>query len=94
MKPKRFYFRSTALFGTPLHYGVPVFIGFTVLISGLTANAGDILRGGGGSNATNPATAGAAAAGDLTEGGCARHVAGVGRPMLFSVRASEWNGLC
>jgi len=36
MKPKRFYFHSTALFGTPLRYGAPVFIGFTVLISGLT----------------------------------------------------------
>ncbi len=46
MKPKRFYFRSPAIFGTPLKYGAPVFIGFTVLISGLDARAGDILRGG------------------------------------------------
>ena len=57
MKPKRFYFRSTALFGTPLRCGAPAFVGFTVLISGLTANAGDILRGGGVSN-SNSASAG------------------------------------
>ncbi|MEO8616191.1 MAG: filamentous hemagglutinin N-terminal domain-containing protein, partial [Luteolibacter sp.] len=57
MKPKRFYFRSTALFGRSLRCGAPVFGGFTFLISGLTANAGDILRGGGVSN-SNPATAG------------------------------------
>src|SRR6478735_11261809 len=46
MKPKRFFFRAPAIFGTPLRYGAPVFIGFTVLISGLDAQAGDILRGG------------------------------------------------
>lgn len=46
MKPKRFYFRTTSIFGAPLKVGVPVFIGFTFAISGLTANAGDILRGG------------------------------------------------
>ena len=46
MKPKPIYFRSTALFGTPLRCGVPAFVGFTVLISGLTASAADLLRGG------------------------------------------------
>mgnify|MGYP000217434303 FL=1 len=38
MKPKRFYFRSTALFSVPLRCGAPVFIGFAVFISGLTAD--------------------------------------------------------
>jgi filamentous hemagglutinin len=51
MKPRRHLFRAPAIFGSPLKYGVPVFIGFTFAISGLTANAGDILRGG--SPATN-----------------------------------------
>ncbi|MEI6654650.1 MAG: filamentous hemagglutinin N-terminal domain-containing protein, partial [Verrucomicrobiota bacterium] len=52
MKPKPNYFRSTPIFATSLRCGVPAFVGFTVLISGLTANAGDILRGGrSGSNA-------------------------------------------
>ena len=46
MKPKRFYFRGTALFGVPLHYSAGICLGFSVLISGLTANAGDVLRGG------------------------------------------------
>ncbi|RYD24259.1 MAG: filamentous hemagglutinin N-terminal domain-containing protein [Verrucomicrobiaceae bacterium] len=46
MKPRRFYFRTTSIFGNPLKVGVPVFIGFTFAITGLTANAGDILRGG------------------------------------------------
>ncbi|RYD23498.1 MAG: filamentous hemagglutinin N-terminal domain-containing protein [Verrucomicrobiaceae bacterium] len=46
MKAKRFLFRAPVIFGTPLKVGVPVFIGFTFAISGLTANAGDILRGG------------------------------------------------
>ena len=45
MKPKRFYFRNTRIFGAPLRCGAPAYIGFTVLISGLTAEAGDILRG-------------------------------------------------
>ncbi|MES2658178.1 MAG: filamentous hemagglutinin family protein [Verrucomicrobiota bacterium] len=46
MKAKRFFFRAPTIFGTPLKYGAPVFIGFTVLISGLDAHGGDILRGG------------------------------------------------
>jgi filamentous hemagglutinin len=50
MKPKRFYYRSTPLFGSPIRCGAPVFIGFTFIVSGLTSNGGDILRGGGGSN--------------------------------------------
>jgi filamentous hemagglutinin family protein len=58
MKPKRYYFRNTPIFSSPLHYGAPVFMGFTFLLSGLTAEAGDILRGGGGAN-KNPARAGA-----------------------------------
>jgi len=40
MKPKRWYFPGTSLFGTPLRYGVPVCIGFTVLLTGLTGEAG------------------------------------------------------
>jgi filamentous hemagglutinin len=63
MKPKRFYSRSTSIFSTPLKYGVPIFVGFTVLISGLDAQAGDILRGSGGSSSNKsgrPATSGAA----------------------------------
>jgi filamentous hemagglutinin len=47
MKAKRFLFRAPAIFGIPLKCGVPVFVGFTFAISGLTAEAGDILRGGG-----------------------------------------------
>ena len=53
MKPKRFYFRPTALFSTPLRYGAPAFIGFTVLISGLSSShaaiygAGTVLAGAG-----------------------------------------------
>ena len=43
MKPNRALFHSTQLFGSQLRYGVPV---FAVLIAGVTANAGDILRGG------------------------------------------------
>jgi filamentous hemagglutinin len=46
MKARRFIFRAPTIFGTPLAYGVPVFIGFTVLVTGLTAEGGDILRGG------------------------------------------------
>ncbi|WP_345716024.1 filamentous hemagglutinin N-terminal domain-containing protein, partial [Luteolibacter yonseiensis] len=45
MKPRRHH-RATGLFGTTFKYGVPVFIGFTFAITGLTADAGDILRGG------------------------------------------------
>ncbi|MEY3896642.1 MAG: hypothetical protein RLZZ214_2162 [Verrucomicrobiota bacterium] len=70
MKPKRFYFRSTSLFSAPLRCGAPVFIGFTVLISGLGAEAGDLLRGGaGGSNASGaprPGAAGGASAATAT----------------------------
>ena len=47
MKAKRFLFRAPTIFGIPVKYGVPVFVGFTFAISGLTAEAGDILRGGG-----------------------------------------------
>ena len=46
MKAKRFLFRAPSIFGSQLKYGAPIFIGFTFAISGLTANAGDILRGG------------------------------------------------
>ncbi len=46
MKPKRFYFRSTTIFGLPLHYRAGICLGFSVVIIGLTANAGDVLRGG------------------------------------------------
>jgi filamentous hemagglutinin family protein len=54
MKPKRFFFRSTTLFGAPLRYGAPVFIGFTVLVSGLDVHAGDLLRGGAGGSGAAP----------------------------------------
>ena len=50
MKAKRFIFQAPSIFGTPLKYGAPVFIGFTVVVSGLGARAGDILRGGGSTN--------------------------------------------
>jgi len=46
MKAKRFIFRAPTIFGTPLKYGVPVFVGFSFLVSGLDAHGGDILRGG------------------------------------------------
>jgi filamentous hemagglutinin len=39
MKPKRFYFKGTPLFSTTLRYGAPVFIGFTVLFTGLSSEA-------------------------------------------------------
>lgn len=53
MKPRNF--RATSIISTPLKY-----VGFTVLISGLDAHAGDILRGGaGGSNKPSRAAAGA-----------------------------------
>jgi filamentous hemagglutinin len=54
MKPKRFHFRNTPLFGAALRCGTPVFIGFTVIVSGLDARAGDILRGGGSSKPGAP----------------------------------------
>lgn len=63
MKPRRHVFRAPAIFGTPLKYGAPVFIGFTVIISGLDARAGDILRGG---NAGSNKPGRAAAAGAPT----------------------------
>ncbi len=61
MKPKRFYFRTTSIFGTPLKCGAPLFIGFTVLISGLDAQGGDILRSGGSSALNKPGRAAAGA---------------------------------
>ena len=61
MKAKRFLFRAPTIFGIPLKYGVPVFVGFTFAVSGLTAEAGDILRGGGSRNVKpGRATGGAA----------------------------------
>ncbi len=47
MKPKRYYFHQTPIFGHTLSYGAPLVAGFMVLISGIDAQAGDILRGGG-----------------------------------------------
>jgi filamentous hemagglutinin family protein len=47
MKPKRFYFYQTRIFGQPLRYGAPIVAGFMVLVTGIDAQAGDILRGGG-----------------------------------------------
>ncbi len=61
MKPKRFYFRSTPLFSAPLRYGAPVFIGFTVLLTGLTSEAA--IYGSGSSSKSAPAPGGASAAG-------------------------------
>jgi len=57
MKPKKFYFRNTPLFGMPLRYGTPVFAGFVVLVSGLNSEGRDILRGGrGGGSSSSAAT--------------------------------------
>jgi filamentous hemagglutinin len=62
MKPKRFYFRNTPLFGMPLRYGTPVFAGFVVLVSGLNSEGRDILRSGrGGGSSSTPATTNTAA---------------------------------
>lgn len=47
MKPRRLISRVPTIFSTPLHYGAPVALGFMVWITGLDAQAGDILRGGG-----------------------------------------------
>ena len=66
MKPKLGYFRSTPLFGTSLRCGVPAFVGFTVLISGLSAHAGDLLRGGRTGSNMPGAPAAASAAGGAT----------------------------
>ncbi len=47
MKARRLFFRAPTIFGNPLKYGAPVFMGFTVVISGLSeVRGGDILRGG------------------------------------------------
>ncbi|MGL4399443.1 MAG: hypothetical protein ACRCXD_06220, partial [Luteolibacter sp.] len=59
MKPKRFRFRSTPLFGAPLCYGAPVFAGLAVFLTGLNSDARDILR----PNASAAGTAPSAAAG-------------------------------
>ena len=48
MKPKRFFFHQPQVFGMPLRCGVPLVLGFMVFITGLDAEAGDILRGGAG----------------------------------------------
>lgn len=47
MKPRRHLFRPVSIFSAPLHYGAPLVAGFMVLVTGLDAQAGDILRGGG-----------------------------------------------
>ena len=61
MKPKRFYFRSTPLFSTPLRYGAPVFAGLVVALTGLDASARDILRPSSGSGKSSaPGASGAA----------------------------------
>ncbi|MEI8039714.1 MAG: filamentous hemagglutinin N-terminal domain-containing protein, partial [Verrucomicrobiota bacterium] len=44
MKPRRYFQRGPTLFGAALRYGTPVCIGFSVLISGLDARAGDLAR--------------------------------------------------
>ena len=60
MKARRLIFRSPVLFGASLKFGVPAFLGFTFLISGLDATAEDILRGGGAQgNKPNRAVGGA-----------------------------------
>jgi filamentous hemagglutinin family protein len=48
MKPKRYFFTQPSLFHAPLRCGVPLVLGFVVFITGLDADAGDILRGGAG----------------------------------------------
>ena len=57
MKPKRFYFRSTPLFGTPLRYGVPVIIGFAFFITEHTCEAA-IFGGSTGSASTSSLASG------------------------------------
>ena len=59
MKPKRFFFHQTRIFGQTLSCGAPLAIGFMVLISGLDADAGDILRGGAGGGGGGKPRAGA-----------------------------------
>ena len=63
MKPKRFHFRGTPLFGATLRYGAPVLTGFVVFVTGLNADARDILRGSSGAGTASPA---APAAGSST----------------------------
>jgi filamentous hemagglutinin family protein len=58
MKPKRFRFRSTPLFGSPLCYGAPVFAGLVVVLCGLDADAKDILRPNASAAGTAPTAAG------------------------------------
>ena len=60
MKPKRFFFHQTQVFGVPLRCGVPLAFGFMAFFTGLDANAGDILRGG-----SNQGGAGKARGGNL-----------------------------
>ena len=57
MKPKRFRFRSTPLFGTPLCYGAPVFAGLVVFLTGLNSDARDILRPSAAAGGAAPAAA-------------------------------------
>ncbi|MEO7098357.1 MAG: filamentous hemagglutinin family protein [Luteolibacter sp.] len=55
MKPRRHLFRAPAIFSTPLRYGTPVFIGLTIIATGLSdAWAGDLLRGGSSSSRPKP----------------------------------------
>ncbi len=48
MKPRRLIFHPTPLFGHTLRCGVPMVLGFMVFVSGIDAQAGDLLRGGAG----------------------------------------------
>ena len=66
MKPKRFFFRGTAVFGPTLHYQAGICLGFSVLISGLCANAGDLLRGGRPASNTSGASGASAGLGGAT----------------------------
>ena len=69
MKPKRFFFRATSLFGTALRCGTPVWIGFTVLVTGLTGEAAifGAASGGGQAGASHGAASPAGgAAGSVT----------------------------
>jgi len=59
MKPKPRYFHGTPLFGAVLRCGTPVFIGFTVLVTGLTSEAAIF---GGLSGGQSTASQGAASA--------------------------------
>ena len=62
MKPNRYFLNNTPLFGSPLRCGAPVVAGLVVFVSGLSAEAGDVLRGGRATASGSPgapATAGA-----------------------------------